>query len=173
MGRVENKVAIVSGGGSGIGKACAAMLAREGAKVVVADINVEAAQQVVGEIQQEGGDALCVELDVRSEAAWQTCIDQLMTHYSKLNILVNNAGVVITGDVENVTLEQWRATNAVNLDGVFLGTQCAIRAMRQSGEPGSIINMSSIEGMVGHPMVAAYNASKGGVRAFTKSAALY
>lgn len=173
MGRVDNKVALISGGGSGLGKASAGMLAQEGAKVAIADINLEAAQQAAAEISSAGDEALALELDVRSEASWHACIEQVMARYGKLNILMNNAGVVAGGDVENSSLEEWHKIMSVNLDGVFLGTQCGIRAMRETGEPGSIINMSSIEGMVGHPMVAAYNASKGGVRTLTKSAALY
>lgn len=110
--------------------------------------------------------------DVSSEVDWDATIAATVRRFGRLDILVNNAGVALGGDVEKTTLAQWRALMAVNLDGVFLGTQRAVAAMKGSGG-GSIINLSSIEGLIGDPNLAAYNASKGGVRIFTKSAALH
>lgn len=173
MNRVEGKVAVVSGAGSGLGEAGAKLLAQNGASVVVTDINPDWAAKVARKIGDEGGSAIAMALDVRSSENWKRCFDEVIDRFGKVNVLVNNAGVVYGGDVEHGDLEEWRDILSVNLDGVFLGTQIGIREMRKNGELCSIINMSSIEGMVGHPLVAAYNASKGGVRAFTKSAALY
>lgn len=172
MGRVAGKVALVTGGALGLGKAAAEMLAREGAKVVVTDINVEEGRKVAQGIQSNGGQALFVEHDAGSEEHWQAAIKAALDAFGRLDILVNNAGIGSLANVEDTTLDMWRKTQRVNLDGVFLGTKYGIEAMRKSGG-GSIINLSSIEGLVGDPNLAAYNASKGGVRIFTKSAALH
>ncbi|MCB1676912.1 MAG: SDR family oxidoreductase [Halioglobus sp.] len=147
--RLENMVTMVTGGGSGLGESMCRRFAEEGARVIVADIDAAAAGSVAGQINEQGG---------RAEA-------------QVLDVLVNNAGIAILGSAEDATLVDWRKVNAVNLDAVFLGTRAAIRAMKDRG--GSIINVSSIEGIIGEPLVAAYNASKGGVRVFTKSAALH
>ena len=171
MGRVANKVAIVTGGGKGIGRECALVLAREGAKVAVTDIDEAAGSKVADEIRKAGGEAVFYLHDVTNEGQWEKVVADTVKKFGDLNILVNNAGVGIPGTAEDETLEGWRKTIAINLDGVFLGAKHAIRAMK-SGK-GSIINISSIEGMVGKSDAAAYNASKGGVRIFTKSAALY
>lgn len=172
MGRVQGKVALVTGGALGLGKAAAEMLAREGAKVIVTDVNVAAGQKVVEAIEASGGQAVFIEHDVSNEDQWKTAIQKVLDTFGQLDILVNNAGIGFLGSVEDTTLEAWRKTQSVNLDGVFLGTKYGIEAMRKSGG-GSIINMSSIEGLVGDPDLAAYNASKGGVRLFSKSAALH
>lgn len=172
MGRVAGKVALVTGAGLGIGRACAALLATEGAKVTVTDIKEAEGRSVADEIVEAGGEAMFVRLDVASEADWSAAIAATERRFGGLNILVNNAGVALGADVERTTLEQWRALMAVNLDGVFLGAKHAIAAMKASGS-GSIINLSSIEGLIGDANLAAYNASKGGVRIFTKSAALH
>jgi NAD(P)-dependent dehydrogenase (short-subunit alcohol dehydrogenase family) len=166
--RVKDKVALVTGGGSGIGEAICTRLAEEGARVVVADINASRARQVADAI---GAAAVAIHQDVTSEQRWQEVVAEIMERFGRLDILVNNAGIAIVGSVEDTTLADWRATQNVNLDAVFLGTREVIKVMKTGG--GSIINISSIEGIIGEPKVAAYNASKGGVRIFTKSAALH
>ena len=172
MARVAGKVAIVSGAANGIGKATAQLLAKEGAKVVIGDLKEEDGQKAVAEIKAAGGEVVFVKLNVTDEAAWKAAIEQTLKLYGRLDIAVNNAGIAYSGSVESTSLEDWRRVQSINLDGVFLGTQVAIEAMKKSGG-GSIVNLSSIEGLVGDPTLAAYNASKGGVRLFTKSAALH
>jgi len=172
MGRVSGKVALVTGGAAGLGQASAVLLAREGATVVVTDINEASGQATADSIKAAGGEALFLRQDVTSEAEWEAVIARTVKTYGRLDVLVNNAGVGTPNTVEDVTLDEWRQVQAVNLDGVFLGTKHGIRQMKQNGG-GSIINISSIEGIIGEPMAAAYNASKGGVRIFTKSAALH
>ena len=166
--RLAGKVALVTGAGSGLGEATARRFAEEGARVVITDINEEAANKVASSI----GDAAsaCFQ-DVTDEAAWDSLMTDIVDREGQLDIVVNNAGIAITASVEDTSLEDWRKTQAVNLDAVFMGTRAAIRTMKSRG--GCIINISSIEGIVGEPMAAAYNASKGGVRIFTKSAALH
>jgi len=180
MNRVQDKVAIVTGGSLGIGRACAGRLAAEGAKVVVTDIKEAEGRQVVEEITAAGGTALFIRHDVASENDWQHVIRTTLHTYGKLDVVVNNAGVGKTTNVEEATLADWRFLMSINLDGVFLGTKYGIQAMKQSrsgghdqSNSGSIINMSSILGIVGEATAASYNASKGGVRLFTKSAALH
>ncbi len=171
MNRVTGKIAIVTGAASGIGRASAELLAREGATVVMTDIDREQGAQVLDEL---GGAELSVDFlaqDAASEDDWRQVMEHTVSRYGRLDVLVNNAGIAIVNNVEDTSLEEWRRTQAVNLDGVFLGTRHAIERMKPNG--GSIINISSIEGMVGEPLAAAYNASKGGVRIFTKSAALH
>jgi NAD(P)-dependent dehydrogenase (short-subunit alcohol dehydrogenase family) len=173
--RLEGKVALVTGAAQGIGKETCIVLAREGAKVVVTDINGSGGISVVNEI---GGDTIFLHLDVREESDWQKAMDAIIKRFGKLNILVNNAG--ITGfqegyglqDPENCSLEDWRNVHAVNSDGTFLGCKYAINAMKSS-ECGSIINISSRSGLVGIPGAAAYAASKAAVRNHTKTIALY
>ena len=172
MGRVDGKVALVTGGGRGLGKASAVMLAREGAKVAISDRKEEGAAAVVAEITKAGGQAIFIQQDVSKEEDWQRTIDEVLRRFGRIDILVNNAGVGAGKNIEDLTLTDWRWVMSVNLDGVFLGTKYAIAAMKKSGG-GSIINMSSIEGMVGDRRLAAYDASKGGVRILTKSAALH
>lgn len=172
MGRVAGKVALVTGGALGIGKATAELLAREGSKVVITDVKVEEGQGVARAICAQGGEAVFVQHDASNEDQWKAAIQAALNHFGRLDILVNNAGIGLPGNVEQTSLEEWRKTQSVNLDGVFLGTKYGIEAMRESGG-GSIVNLSSIEGLIGDPDLAAYNASKGGVRIFTKSAALH
>jgi 3(or 17)beta-hydroxysteroid dehydrogenase len=172
MGRVAGKVAIVTGGALGIGRATARLLAREGARVVVTDVLADEGRAVAEEIGERGGEARFLEHDVTSEDAWSAVVRDTLAAWGRLEVLVNNAGIAIPGTAEETSLEDWRRLMAVNLDGVFLGTRHAIPAMRDSGG-GSIVNLSSIEGLIGDPGLAAYNASKGGVRIFTKSAALH
>ena len=172
MTRVAGKVAIVTGAAMGIGKACAELLAAEGASVVATDREEEEGRNVVDALTATGLRAIFIQQDVGDEDQWKKVVDGTVKEFGRLDILVNNAGVGWYGDIENTTLESWHKLLRVNLDGVFLGMKHAIPAMRRSGG-GSIINMSSIEGLIGDPQAAAYNASKGAVTILTKSAALY
>lgn len=169
--RLKGKVAVVTGGGSGIGAAIGTRFAQEGASVVVTDINISGAQQVVDQIVKNGGTAIALEHDVVDEQRWSEVMAKTVSEFGGLDILVNNAGIGTHGNVEDTTLADWQRTQRVNLDSVFIGSQQAVGVMKQDG--GSIINLSSIQGLVGEPMSAAYNASKGGVRIFTKSVALH
>jgi len=169
--RLSNKIALVTGGGSGIGKAICLRFAEEGATVIVADIDQSAAETLAESITQAGGRAVAKCQDVTDEALWPEMMAEVVSEFSRLDILVNNAGIGFPGTVESETLEGWRKTQAINSDAVFIGTQAAVAVMKTSG--GSIVNVSSIEGIIGEPMAAAYNASKGAVRIFTKSAALH
>lgn len=172
MARVKDKVAIVTGARRGIGKATAVLLAREGARVIITDRKEEGAQDVVDEITKAGGEAVFVLQDVAKEEDWQRVVGEASKRYGRLDILVNNAGVGAGKNIEELSLEDWRWVMSVNLDGVFLGTKYAIEAMKPGGG-GSIVNISSIEGIVGDRRLTAYDASKGGVRLLTKSAALH
>ena len=172
MTRVAGKVAIVTGGAMGIGKACAELLAAEGASVVVTDREEEEGRNVVDALTATGLRGIFIKQDVGDEDQWKKVVDGTVKEFGRLDVLVNNAGVGWYGDIENTTLESWHKLLRVNLDGVFLGMKHAIPAMRRTGG-GSIINMSSIEGLIGDAQTAAYNASKGGVTILTKSAALY
>jgi 3(or 17)beta-hydroxysteroid dehydrogenase len=172
MNRMRGKSAVVTGGALGIGRSCALKFAEEGSAVAVTDVDVDKGSVVVEEISRRGGDAIFIEHDVADEARWDHVMRAVIERYKKLDVLVNNAGVALAKDVEHTTLEEWRWLMSINLDGVFLGTKHAIQAMK-ANRGGSIVNLSSIEGLVGDPSLAAYNASKGGVRLLTKSAALY
>lgn len=172
MGRVTGKVALVTGSALGIGKATAELLAREGAKVVVADLKVAEGEATVAAIKAAGGEAVFVQQDATQESEWEKVVAAAFEAFGKLNIVVNNAGIALSKNVEETTLAEWRKVQDINLDAVFLGTRYGIEALKKSGG-GSIINLSSIEGIIGDPNLAAYNASKGGVRIFTKSAALH
>ncbi len=177
-GRVEGKVALVTGAESaaggivGLARASALMLADQGAKVVATDIAAKTRGSVVEEILGRGGEAIFHRHDVSRETDWQDAIATALDAYGKLDILVNMAAIPLDGSVEDTTLEDWRRHMAVNLDGVFLGTQYGVRAMKESGG-GSIVNVSSIYGLVGGDSLAAYCAAKAGVRNLTKSAALH
>ncbi len=172
MNRMRGKSAIVTGGALGIGRACALKLAEEGAAVAVTDVDAGKGPLVVEEIRSRGGDAIFIKHDVADEAGWEHVVKLAVERYKKVDVLVNNAGVALAKDVEHTTLAEWRWLMSINLDGVFLGIKHAVQAMKANGS-GSIVNLSSIEGLVGDPNLAAYNASKGGVRLLTKSAALY
>ena len=171
MGRLDGKVAIISGGARGQGEVEAKLFAKEGAKVVFGDILDDEGRQVEAAIRQAGGEATYVHLDVTQEADWQEAVQTAVSTYGKLDILVNNAGILRRDGIEETTKELWDTILAVNATGVFLGTKYAIPEMRKAGG-GSIVNISSISGMIalGGP---AYNASKGAVRVFTKVTAVH
>ena len=171
MGRLDGKVAFISGGARGQGEAEARMFAGEGAKVVIADILDTEGMRVAAEIAETGGDALFVHLDVTSEEEWQSAIDNAVSTFGKVDVLVNNAGIWRGGRVEDTTVEDWDAILDVNAKGVFLGTKIAIPEMRKAGG-GSVINISSVAGLVGGPRSTAYTASKGAVRLLTKATAI-
>lgn len=168
MGRVEGKVALVTGGASGLGAADCAALAREGATVVVTDVNLASAQAVA---QSIGGGAIAIALDVSSEEQWIAVMTEIEQRFGSLHVLVNNAGVVLNADVEDTSLEKFRWVNSIMTDGVFLGMKHAIPLMNKSGG-GSIINMSSVGALLGYPIYFAYSAAKGAVRSMTKSVAV-
>ena len=165
MDRVSKRVALITGGGSGLGAADCAALAREGASVIVTDITLDAAQAVADEI---GANAMALALDVTDEGAWKKAIDTVGQRYGRLDILVNNAGLVLVADVEQTTPQQFRQINSVMCEGVFLGCKYAIPLMKKS-DSGSIINMSSTVALLGYANYVAYAAAKGAVRSMTKS----
>jgi 3(or 17)beta-hydroxysteroid dehydrogenase len=169
MGRVQDKVALVTGGGSGIGFATAALLLDEGAKVVLADRDTAHGRDAASALAQH---ARFFELDVTREEQWIAVTDKVAAEFGRIDILVNGAGVVLLKDIEATTLDEWRSLMAVNLDGTFLGCKHGIRVMKRRGG-GSIINVSSVAGLIGSSNLAAYGASKGGVRLLTKSVALH
>jgi len=171
-GRVQGKVALVTGGASGIGRSCAETLAAEGATVVVTDVQDAKGEEVAAAIAKAGGKAEYLHHDATDEAAWEGVIAQIKARHGRLDILVNNAGIAIPGSVIEMSLADWRKQTAINLDGVFLGTKHSIPLMRSSGDGGSIINMSSVAGLKGSAILGGYCATKGGVRLFTKSVAM-
>jgi 3(or 17)beta-hydroxysteroid dehydrogenase len=171
MARVKDKVAIVTGGGGGMGRAEAMLLAKEGAKIVVTDLDEAAVKNVAGEINSQGGKAVSIKHDVTSETDWSIVLRKTLEEFGKLDVLVNNAGVILYKKIEDISLSEWRWVMSVNLDGVFLGTKFAIEAMKKSGG-GSIINIASVAGLIGNPDASAYHASIGGVRSFSKAAAI-
>ena len=173
MGRVSGKVAIVTGAAGGLGRADAEALAREGARVVITDVNAAGIEQVAEELNARQPDsALGLVQDVRDEARWSEVVATAVKKFGALHVLVNNAGVVQMATPETCTLEQFRFQNAVMSEGVFLGCRTAIPALRSSGG-GSIINVSSIASHLGYPVYFAYSAAKGAVRSMTKSIAVH
>ena len=172
MGRLDGKVAIISGGARGQGAVEAQLMAREGAKVVFGDILDDQGKQVEAQIIEAGLDATYVHLDVTNEAQWRSAVETAVGKYGRLNVLVNNAGILIRKAIEETTEEEWDRIMGVNVKGVFFGTKHAIPAMREAGG-GSIVNISSTAGLVGSPEgSASYTATKGAVRLFTKSTAI-
>jgi len=170
--RLGGKVALVSGGASGMGQSEALIFAREGAKVVVADVLETEGRQVADKIKAAGGQALFVKLDVGQEAEWDKAVTATVDAFGKLDVLVNNAGISGTFDQDMLSTAAWDKLMEINAKGVFLGMKTAIPAMQRAGG-GAIVNISSISGFVGQNGVhMAYNASKGAVRIMTKTAAV-
>lgn len=173
MARFTNKVAIVTGGGSGIGAAAARQFAAEGAAVVVSDIDLANAERVAKEITSAKGRAVAVQTDVSDEAQVAAAVDLAVKEFGGLDVMVNNAGVGgVQGDIDTVDADVWHKIIAVNLTGVFYGVKHATRAMKAGKRKGSIVNVSSILGLVGFANAAAYTASKHGVMGLTKAAAI-
>ncbi len=172
MGRLDGKVALISGGARGQGATEGRMMAQEGAKVVLGDLLDEQGRAVEAEIRAAGGAATYVHLNVTSESDWQSAVQTAEDTYGGLHVLVNNAGILIRATIEETTEDDFDRIMAVNVKGVFLGTKHAIPAMRRAAG-GSIVNISSTAGLVGSPgETAAYSATKGSVRLFTKSTAI-
>src|SRR5579871_4414138 len=169
MGRVDGKVALITGGASGIGLAVARLFVDEGATLVLTDRDQPAADAALTALGHRAKFHL---LDVTREDHWIGVTDSVVADFGRLDVLVNSAGVALLRDIEATTLDEWRTLMAVNLDGTFLGCKHAVRVMKDHGG-GSIVNMSSVAGLVGTSHLAAYSASKGGVRLLTKSVALH
>ncbi|NOU32309.1 MAG: glucose 1-dehydrogenase [Polyangiaceae bacterium] len=167
--RLKDKVAIVTGAASGIGRAVAARFAAEGATVVLTDKNTADGDEAAAAL---GKPHRFAALDVRSETEWDAVVADTVERFGRLDVLVNGAGVGIPKSIEDTTLEEWRFVHAVNSEGVFLGCRAAVRAMKEQ-KSGSIINVSSVAGLIGSPDLAAYCSSKGAVRLLTKSVALH
>ena len=171
MGRVSGKVALVTGAASGIGRASAEVLAREGATVIATDVQADKGVDVVAGIGKAGGKAEFARQDVTSEREWGEIVRRIEKDHGRLDILVNNAGIAVGGMVTDLSLEDFQRQMAVNVDSVFLGTKTALPLMRKHGG-GAIVNISSVAGLRGAPRLSAYCASKGAVRLFTKAVAL-
>jgi NAD(P)-dependent dehydrogenase (short-subunit alcohol dehydrogenase family) len=170
-GRVEGKIALVTGAAGGLGRCAAITLAREGATVIATDLQEERSRDLVAEIEATGGRAEFVPHDVTHEDAWVRVVGHVRARYARLDILLNNAGIGLTSPVTEMSLVDWRRQTAVNIDGVFLGTKHCLPLMRDSGG-GSVINVSSIAGLKASPNASGYCATKAAVRYFTKSVAL-
>lgn len=169
--RLGSKVAIITGAANGIGRAGAILFAKHGAKVVVTDIDEEGLDKTIEIIKETGGEAISIKHDVSLEADWKKVISETEKTFGRLDILINNAGVPMRNGLLETTLEQFEKTQAVNTQGTFLGMQYGTVLMKKTGG-GSIINISSMYGIVGSSGSIAYHASKGAVRLMTKSAAI-
>ncbi len=172
MGRVDGKVALITGAASGLGRADAEALAREGAAVVLTDINDSAGEAAAAALRDIGGQASYLHHDVADEDSWQRIIAAIEKQHGRLDVLVNNAGIVIAEDPEQCSLESYRKQNAIMNEGVFLGCKYAMPLMNNSGG-GSIINMSSTASHLGFPVFFAYSAAKGAVRSMSKAIAVH
>jgi 3(or 17)beta-hydroxysteroid dehydrogenase len=166
MGRLAGKTALITGAASGIGRATAVLFHAEGAKVAATDRNEAGLEEA-----KAFADLVLLQ-DVTDEARWRQVVDIVVAAFGRLDILVNSGGIALKGNIETATLDDWRKTQAVNVEGTFMGCREAIRAMKQTGG-GSIVNLSSVAGIIGDAQSAAYCASKGAVRLLTKSAALH
>lgn len=172
MGRLEGKVILISGGAKGQGATESIMFAGEGAKIIIGDILDDEGLKIESQIRELGGDAIFVHLDVTQESDWDNAVKTAISSYGGLNVLVNNAGILIRKSIEDTTVEDWDRIMSINAKGVFLGTKAAIPALREAGG-GSIINISSTAGLVSSSSgSASYTATKGAVRLFTKSTAI-
>jgi NAD(P)-dependent dehydrogenase (short-subunit alcohol dehydrogenase family) len=169
MGRLQGKVAIVTGAGSGIGRAAALLFAREGAAVGVVDVRDEAAREVADEIRASGGRALAIVADVADPAQTVSLVEEVVSTLGGLHVLYNNAGVLCAGGITEVSLEDWERCLRVNVTGTYLVSRAAVPKMREGG---SIINQASVAGLVGVRDMAAYVAAKGAVVALTRAMAL-
>ena len=169
--RLQGKVAVITGAGSGMGEATAKLFAKEGATVVATDINLEAVTTVVATIREAGGEALAIRHDVTSRTDWENVYAEVQATCGKLDILVNNSGIALATPFLQQTEEDWARTYRINIDGVMLGTQYAIPLM-DNNDGGSIVNISSISALTGMAGAGAYTASKGAVRSLTKAAAV-
>lgn len=169
MGRLTGKVAIITGAAKGLGEADARMFAREGATVILTDVDRDGGAALAAEI---GGKAEFHYHDVRHEAEWKALIDDVVARHGRLDVLVNNAGVVTLGNIETQTTEDYRFIMAVSADGTYFGCKYAVLAMKESGG-GSIINMASIASIIGEPSVAAYSSAKGAIESLTRSVAVH
>lgn len=170
MGRVDGKVALITGAASGVGKADALLLAKEGARVVLTDVNEDAGRAVAAEIGADS--ALFLRHDISSEDDWISAIRQTQERFGGLDVLVNNAAILAMATIEDTTLELWQKVQRINSDGYFLGCKYGMAAMRERPS-GSIVNMSSMAGIGGQSSTAAYSASKGAVTALTRSVAAH
>ncbi len=171
MGRFDSRVALVTGGASGIGKATAKQIAAEGGSVIIADLQDDLGAETASEIEQAGGKANFVHLDVTDEQGWADAVATTVDTFGGLGILVNNAGIGDTEPIEVTTADTWNKVVAVTQTSVFLGMKAAGDALKQSGH-GSVINISSMYGIVGSGVSPAYHAAKGAVRLLTKTVAL-
>ncbi len=171
MGRVDGKIAIVTGGALGIGKATAHLLAREGAAVAVTDIKEEDGRETVAQITDAGHEAAFFEHDVASEDDWERVVASVQETFGAPDVLVNNAGIYRIEPIEEVSVKDWRELMDVNVTGVFLGMKHCTPLMREQGQ-GSVVNLSSVAGLVGVAGHTCYGASKGAVRTMTKDAAI-
>jgi NAD(P)-dependent dehydrogenase (short-subunit alcohol dehydrogenase family) len=168
MSRVQGKRCLVSGAARGIGLAVCERLIEEGAQVMMADVDAASGET---QAQRLGEHAVFQPLDVTRDEQWDAALDAIERRWGGVDVLVNNAGIALMGDIESTTPEQWQRTLDVNLSAVMLGTRKAVARMK--GQGGAIVNMASIEGLIGEPLALAYNAAKGGVRLFSKSAAIH
>ncbi len=172
MGRMEGKVALVTGGALGMGKAHSQLLAKEGAKVVVTDVKEKEGKAVVEGIKQAGGEATFLKHDVSKESEWKAVVDKAIGEFGKVDVLVNNAGILVLKNCKDTSVDEFDRVMNINVKGVFLGCKHILPAMQKAGG-GSIVNISSIYGLIGAPggVALAYQASKGAVRILTKSVA--
>ena len=169
-GRVEGKIALITGGASGVGRATVELMVKEGAQVVFTDLNVEAGEALAATL---GDKAVFMRQDAASAADWDGVMAMVRARFGRLDILVNNAGILIKGSIEDATLDDWQRLMRVNADSVFLGCKAGLALIKESGDGGSIINMSSIAGIAAKDDYAAYGASKAAISGLTRAVAAH